>query len=1283
MKRLFLCLLCGVMFLSTGFPAFGAESQCSVSKPAGAGKVGISNPAAVYCTELGYTYEVAEGQGVCIFGDGKQCDGWEFLEGKCGQEYSYCAKNGYNVITRTDGQNVFSREYAVCVKKQKGGAVIASEEAVGSVTDLMGLSALVGTGTLNDNNTAVSAEQTEDATEAEGAVSIEALPLSYDWRSVNGSNWMTSVKDQGGCGSCWAFAAVGTAESNYSIEQNSPGTKLDLSEQYLVADCCASCGDCSGGWSNSAFAFMRTDGIPDEGCFSYRAANASCSGRCSDWSSRLFKVYNQTSPALGTRDREKMKQYLVNNGPCVVYLGVLDTYGGHWEGDIYRCTNDSNINHAVVLVGYNDTGNVATSYWLIKNSWGTGWGYGGYMKIGWDDSAQYGECHIEHYFYDVTVLQPIAITAPASGENAGIGYTKTITWTPGGYTGNVKIDLWRPAGCGGAWEAILGAESIANSGSFTWNVTGPAAAGCQIRITRINNPLPNAYVSSLFDIKTNNPPTTPVLSSITPNPAGAGQDVTLIATSTDPDAGDRITYAWEIIKPSNGGTIYATTSSSVVQTVNVVGTWTLYCTAVDTCGARSAKAGPWTLQVANITVSSPASGETVFIGGSKTIEWTSTGLAGNVKIDRKNGCDWLPIAASVSNTGTYSWLVTEPANNSCIIRVSSEQNPNIAGFSGSFVVRNPNQAPGTPSIAITPNPVQAAQVCATGSTDPEGDAITYHWEIIDPNNQTMTRTETNSCFNFTATMAGNWTFYCTAIDAFGAQSEKAGPQIDTLCPAGQNVLSQAFPTTTETNTYIDQGCDSLVAGQFLMIKTGSQKELLKVTAVNGNGWYTVQRGYYRVEPHTNPLNYNYLCDALSEGGYGKLYTYPEYYCEINPAGQLHMRNAWIERNGPFNRIAGDTMEIRWKADMIDAPAPGPPPAPWMYNVLFSHSNGNENKGWVLLASNHRLYTKDGHLDSGNGSVSFQEIASLSDNTWYVLKVVFKQWREQGMYHGVEHYWHALIDVYLDGVKVATDIESTGWVWDAPIAVWHNGPARQMWIDYISYTTHTTTYTYYGDGAKYAWPAGATVYVFGTDEAAAVAAYNGSTTTTTSTINPVAILEDTCSSLSGWTQSGGVTQQFGNYDGRTCFYQDGYGEYNPSIYRNDVVIPDEFVATVVARVAAGQAPPNSAGSIMTISKPGFSLSVAWGLAAGAISVYDGSTWNLVPEATIQGSVWTDWEFRVHAGNPSAATVDVYKDGVLKQSGVRCASTGGTDNSIEFESFGGLNHGTWYIDNIKIM
>jgi putative hemolysin len=345
---------------------------------------------------MGYTYEAVEdgGQrGICAMPDGERCDAWAFLQGTCGQAHSYCARQGYGTATRSDGQNPFSVEYAVCLAAD--GAV------VGSVTELSALS---------EKATGCGGELRADETTLNpppGAETYEpgpvgAPPSSFDWRDHQGYDWLTPIRNQGGCGSCWAFAAVGIAEAVHNIANHDPSLDKDISEQYLVSDCDTYSGDCCGGWHDSALQYLRDDGVPDDDCMTYvdgwgcgcdggactdcaySCSDRTCDDRCADWSSRLEYI-----SGMGTvsSDQQAIKQALVDHGPLAVAMGIGSAYSGGWDGDIYRCGNDSGVNHAVVIVGYDDAG----GYWWVRNSWGSGWNGDGYFKVG------YGECSVENY----------------------------------------------------------------------------------------------------------------------------------------------------------------------------------------------------------------------------------------------------------------------------------------------------------------------------------------------------------------------------------------------------------------------------------------------------------------------------------------------------------------------------------------------------------------------------------------------------------------------------------------------------------------------------------------------------------------------------------------------------------------------------------------------------------------------------------------------------------------------------------------------------------------------
>jgi putative hemolysin len=398
------------------------ESLASEAAPAcgdsGQGdRLGMANPAATYCKELGYEYRITQTskgeQGVCVFPDSKECEEWKFLAGRCGQERSYCAKQGLDIKTKTDGKDSLSREYAECTS---GGA------EVGSVGDLMGLSQKATRGSIPLS----SSEPPQEEPPITGS-----LPSSFDWRDQGGENWMTSVKDQGSCGSCWAFSAVGVVEGTYNIESGNPDLDLNLSEEYLVSDCYAmgAYGNCCGGMHEDALEFVRDSGIPDDVCMPYvdgssctcssscdsnctygtsgACSDATCSDRCSDWQDRTVTI-----DAVAPVPSGQIKQYLVDKGPLSVAMGVGTAYGGAFDAQgVYRCASDSGANHAVIIAGYSDVG----GYWIVKNSWGTSWpngslNDGGYFKVG------YGECTIENWVYYVET----PTVCPGDGDCDGV-----------------------------------------------------------------------------------------------------------------------------------------------------------------------------------------------------------------------------------------------------------------------------------------------------------------------------------------------------------------------------------------------------------------------------------------------------------------------------------------------------------------------------------------------------------------------------------------------------------------------------------------------------------------------------------------------------------------------------------------------------------------------------------------------------------------------------------------------------------------------------------------------
>ena len=212
-----------------------------------------------------------------------------------------------------------------------------------------------------------------------------AVPATFDWRNTDGSgkSYVTPIRNQSDCGSCWAFAATAGLESYILMTQNMPNYNLDLSEQILIS--CYNTDGCSGGWPSGASSYIMTSGLPVESCFPYKAYDAEdgsnsvfCSQACADWQQNTYKILNYGSV---TKTVAAIKEALVSYGPLVTTFNVYADFFSY-NGGIYSYTTGTyQGGHAVLIVGYDD----ANSCFIVKNSWGTGWGESGYFRIDYSE----------------------------------------------------------------------------------------------------------------------------------------------------------------------------------------------------------------------------------------------------------------------------------------------------------------------------------------------------------------------------------------------------------------------------------------------------------------------------------------------------------------------------------------------------------------------------------------------------------------------------------------------------------------------------------------------------------------------------------------------------------------------------------------------------------------------------------------------------------------------------------------------------------------------------------
>ena len=197
-----------------------------------------------------------------------------------------------------------------------------------------------------------------------------SLPAVLDWRDHNG-NWVTSIKDQGDCGSCWAFATTAVLESMVKISKNM-SENIDLSEQMLVS--CSGAGNCvDGGYDSKAAEYIKGTGIPRESCFPYTANDAPCNP-CAGWMSRVVMIKSWDWVSTSITGIETALQ----SGPVTTYMTVYSDFY-HYSSGIYKVTVGATVEggHLVAIIGYD----YANGYWICKNSWGTDWGENGFFLI--------------------------------------------------------------------------------------------------------------------------------------------------------------------------------------------------------------------------------------------------------------------------------------------------------------------------------------------------------------------------------------------------------------------------------------------------------------------------------------------------------------------------------------------------------------------------------------------------------------------------------------------------------------------------------------------------------------------------------------------------------------------------------------------------------------------------------------------------------------------------------------------------------------------------------------
>ncbi|MEI7488553.1 MAG: C1 family peptidase [Chryseobacterium sp.] len=205
-------------------------------------------------------------------------------------------------------------------------------------------------------------------------LSGSSSPASVDWRTKGA---VTTVKDQGQCGSCWTFSSTGAMEGAWAIAK---GQLVDLSEQELV-DCAGlkygSMG-CNGGQMEGAFKFIIENGQCTAASYPYTAKDGSCHSCTS-------VAHASSCSDVQPNDQISLKAAVAQQPVAIAIEADTKYFQSYSSGILTSSSCGTSLDHGVLTVGYGEEN--GQKYWLVKNSWGTSWGDQGYVKIGRSEST--------------------------------------------------------------------------------------------------------------------------------------------------------------------------------------------------------------------------------------------------------------------------------------------------------------------------------------------------------------------------------------------------------------------------------------------------------------------------------------------------------------------------------------------------------------------------------------------------------------------------------------------------------------------------------------------------------------------------------------------------------------------------------------------------------------------------------------------------------------------------------------------------------------------------------
>ncbi|MBU8872048.1 MAG: T9SS type A sorting domain-containing protein [Gemmatimonadales bacterium] len=231
------------------------------------------------------------------------------------------------------------------------------------------------------------------------------LPGSWDWRDVDGANYITSVKNMGPCGAEYIFAPVAMVEARYMIEMARQGIMLrnvDYSEQHIM-----SCGtgyfgdfDCNGGYCKDTLIHIHDHGVPTEFCYNYDAVDQACPDDCPDSANDMILSWpiDQISEHQPFWDETALMEEIYLHGPVATSMDVYPDFYDYTEG-VYEHVYGLLIGRtAVTIVGWGDDDG---SYWICKSNWSSNWGEDGYFRI--LRNSAHANCNFGEWVWTCTI----------------------------------------------------------------------------------------------------------------------------------------------------------------------------------------------------------------------------------------------------------------------------------------------------------------------------------------------------------------------------------------------------------------------------------------------------------------------------------------------------------------------------------------------------------------------------------------------------------------------------------------------------------------------------------------------------------------------------------------------------------------------------------------------------------------------------------------------------------------------------------------------------------------